>query len=777
MNKRIVAVMALLILGSCGASGAWAQDQTQAQDQQYQQQQFQQPQDMQQGPDMQQGQDQDGQQNQGTQDSQASSDQGVGRVSMINGDVSTQRGDTGDWQGTALNVPLVNGDKVSTGDNSRAEVQLDYANIVRLDSHAQVGIATLDRQHVQVQVGQGLVDYSVLKGAEADAEIDTPNVAIHPVKAGRYRVQVNSDNETEFIVREGEADVTTQEGTKRVHKGDLITIRGAGNDVAYKVAGAPGTDSWDSFNKDRDRIIVSAASWQHTDPYYTGTQDLDAYGTWTNAPGYGSVWQPTVAAGWSPYYAGRWGWEPYYGWTWISSEPWGWAPYHYGRWFLNGASWAWWPGPIGFYRNYYPFWSPAYVSFFGWGRGFGFGFGWGGFGRFGWLPIGPGDWFHPWWGGYRGRFGGINISHTPNNFHNGFAPLRAGGFSTIRGLATNDRLLQSVAHVAGGDFGRGATASRGITAEQARGAQAMTGNVPVTPTKASLHTSNRTASRSSIPSHTSGQHFYSTYTPAAAPKPFSQQAAQVKQDMDRASQTATHGDNPSKQSAANGNRSASNASPSRTPTSSRTQPTQNRAPSSTSARGQIPSNGAQQGWSRFAGNHTSSARGSQRGTSTNTNAFNNSRSNTNQLHSSASSSTTRPLSQSQAQDGWQRFSQNTHTSSGASYGRSSSTYNSSSRYGSQSASRYGSSYGSSRGYRRPPLDMSKPIVSSRGSYGGRSYSNSSRPSSGYSGGSYSGGSHSSYGGGSHSSSGGSHGGSSGGGSHGGAGSHGSGGRR
>ena len=58
----------------------------------------------------------------------AKTDQGVGRISMIHGDVSTQRGDSGTWSAAILNQPVVNGDKVSTGDGGRAEVQLDYAN-------------------------------------------------------------------------------------------------------------------------------------------------------------------------------------------------------------------------------------------------------------------------------------------------------------------------------------------------------------------------------------------------------------------------------------------------------------------------------------------------------------------------------------------------------------------------------------------------------------------------------------------------------------------------
>ena len=129
----------------------------------------------------------------------------VARISLIHGDVSMQRGDSGDWTAATLNTPLVRGDVVATGDKSRTEVQLDFANVLRLSSQSQAKIADLTRTRIQIQLSQGYAYYSVFKGNEADVEIDTPNVSVRPLKKGRYRIQVNSDNETEVVVRDGEA--------------------------------------------------------------------------------------------------------------------------------------------------------------------------------------------------------------------------------------------------------------------------------------------------------------------------------------------------------------------------------------------------------------------------------------------------------------------------------------------------------------------------------------------------------------------------------------------
>jgi len=445
---------------------------------------------------------------------QPSADPGVARLSFLRGEVSQQRGDNGEASAATLNSPLVAGDEISTGPASRAELQLDYADVLRLDENAQARIPTLGQNQIQVQLAQGLASYSVLPGFQSDVEIDTSNVAIRPTEPGNYRIQVDPSGNTFVTVREGSAQISTPQGSTTVQKGDLITIRGAGDAAEYQITAASAPDAWDSWNNERDNIIQNAASVGHTNNYYTGASDLDAYGSWGEAPDYGPVWIPRVAAGWAPYRAGRWVWEPYYGWTWVSDEPWGWAPYHYGRWFLYGGSWAWWPGPV--YAGYRPIWAPAYVSFFGFGGGVGFGFGFGlgfGFGSVGWLPIGPADFYHPWYGAFRGRYDVVGISAL-GGLRGGFAPLRPGGFSNLRDVTVNDRLRAGVSSVGADRFGRGAVESRPVSAEDLRSGRGITGDLPVQPSRGSFSASDRAASGAAF-SRVNSQSFFSRSGAAA----------------------------------------------------------------------------------------------------------------------------------------------------------------------------------------------------------------------------------------------------------------------
>jgi len=460
----------------------------------------------------------------------ATTDQGVGRISLIHGAVSTQRGDSGDWSAATLNQPVMTADKVSTGDDGRTEVQLDYANTLRLSRNTKANLANLTHKNIQVQLSEGLVTYSVSKDSEAEPEIDTPNVSVHPSHHdGVFRIEVQPDGDTTVIVRKGEAQIATPQGSTEVRSGEMATIRGNSESAQYKISQAPDHDDWDRWNSDRDHIIRDANSWHHTNHYYTGAHDLDAYGQWRHVDDYGDVWYPNESEDWVPYRNGNWVYEPYYGWTWVGYEPWGWAPYHYGRWLWSGGAWGWWPGPsYGWYR---PFWAPAYVSFWGWGGGFGFGAGWGGWGGFGWLPLGPCDWFHPWWGGYRGRFGVVNVTniHVTNNF-GGIRPLHNGlRFSNLANLH-NQRIGRAMSTVNAGHFGNGRVGAVAARPEQLRGARMMAGNLPVVPSRASLSASGRMASPSTIRNGGS-ERFFGTHNNIARPTSFQQQTANLRQTM------------------------------------------------------------------------------------------------------------------------------------------------------------------------------------------------------------------------------------------------------
>ena len=398
---------------------------------------------------------------------------GVARLSVMDGDVTVRRGDSGDWVAGVINAPLMTGDQIATASNARAEIQLDPANALRIGADASVRLAQLEYDRYQVELARGTVTYRVLRPTDNNVEVDTQNIAVRPSKEGVYRIHVDDAGVSEVTVRLGSVEVSTTAGSQWVTAGQTLMARGPATDPEFKIAAAIPSDDWDHWNEGRDQEELASVSAQYVPPGVTGAEDLDQNGTWQNTPDYGYVWQPNEPAGWSPYSNGEWVWEDWYGWTWVGYEPWGWAPYHYGRWFYQPAvGWAWYPGAR-FTRHY---WSPALVGFVGWG-GAGFGLGY-----VGWVPLAPFEVMRPWWGpayyghpGYMNRSIGIASISLTNIYRNSAVPNAVVG---VHGADFQAGRFQSVAHFSGA---------------QIHDARPALGSIPIAPSAANLRFSEKTA--------------------------------------------------------------------------------------------------------------------------------------------------------------------------------------------------------------------------------------------------------------------------------------------
>ncbi|MFB3829488.1 MAG: DUF6600 domain-containing protein [Bryobacteraceae bacterium] len=401
---------------------------------------------------------------------------GVARISVTNGDVSVRRGDSGDWVAAAVNAPLVVQDAIATGPGSRAEVQLDYANLLRLGSNAEVRLTELEFRRYQMQVVRGTVEFRVLRNSDAEAEVSTPAVSVRPAKKGAYRIHVRENGETEVTVRSGEVEVYTPRGVERVRSGNTMVVRNDPSGPEFQMVRAEPYDEFDRWNEQRDRALERSASYRYVSPYIYGADDLDGYGRWVYDPAYGWVWVPNVAPGWAPYRYGRWSWVDYYGWSWISYDPWGWAPFHYGRWYHGHYGWSWYPGD----RHHRHYWSPGLVAFFGFGGthvGIGFGLG-----HVGWVPLAPHEPYHRWYGRNYYRSGGyvdrsVNITNNVN----------------ITNIYRNSRVNNAVTAVDGSSFGRGNGNIVRVANGDLRQARLVRGQLPVGPSAESIRFADREA--------------------------------------------------------------------------------------------------------------------------------------------------------------------------------------------------------------------------------------------------------------------------------------------
>jgi hypothetical protein len=441
--------------------------------------------------------------------------QAVARLGVISGDVSVRRGDSGEWVAAALNAPLMAGDSVAVPAGGSAELQLDYANFVRIGGDSEIRISDLENGRNQIQVAKGLVTYRVLRDSNAQSEISTPSVAVHPLRLAAVRVEVTPDGASRIIVRRGDVEMSTPRGTERVHEGNMMLVRGSPDDPEYQVASAPARDAFDNWNEQRDNYLERSQSNRYVSQDIYGAEDLDSYGRWGYDPAYGSVWTPNVAATWAPYRNGQWVWEDYYGWTWVDYDPWGWAPFHYGSWyFRTGFGWSWFPGQR--YGHYW--WRPAMVGFFGFGGGFGAGVG---FGNVGWIPLAPFEAFHPWYG--RGGWGGGRRFGVVNNVN-------------IVNVYRNARFGNGVTAVSSQDFQRGVFRNQiAVNSSHLAQASLVRGGVPLSPTANNLRFSERAGVAAAPRGDIGNQRFFSrmpaTGGSAQQRTPFTQQQAAVRSSL------------------------------------------------------------------------------------------------------------------------------------------------------------------------------------------------------------------------------------------------------
>jgi FecR protein len=350
----------------------------------------------------------------------------VARLKYISGQVSIQPGGVNDWVAANVNRPLTTSDNVWTDKDSRAELHLGSA-AMRMNAETSLTLTNLSDNTVQVELHQGTMNLRIVHLFRGEIyEIDTPNTAFTITKSGSYRFDVDSNADTSLVtVWSGEGVATDDGPAVRVRSKEQARFTGKGM-LENAVSRAPGYDGFDEWCRVRDRREDGVISARYVSRDVIGYEDLDEYGHWRYIAGYGWTWVPEVAyAGWAPYRYGHWIWVSPWGWTWVDDAAWGFAPFHYGRWIYTSGYWGWVPGP----RLVRPCYAPALVAWIG-GANFGVSISVGG--GVGWVPLGYGEPYVPYYHASRNYFQSVNVSNThitnityvTNNYYNNSVNIR-----------------------------------------------------------------------------------------------------------------------------------------------------------------------------------------------------------------------------------------------------------------------------------------------------------------------------------------------------------------
>jgi hypothetical protein len=160
----------------------------------------------------------------------------------------------------------------------------------------------------------------------------------------------------------------------------------------------------------------------------------------------------------------------------------------------------------------------------------------------GWIPTGPCDYYHPWWG-HRNSYNVVNVTNITNirNVYNinsarAVGPLadsrRYPRISNVENVANDPRLQNGIVTTRTEDFGRGRGNARYRQGDgmDLKNAQLVAGTPPVVPTQDSLKASDQPARITAASARANAtERYFTRNQPQAQPVSFQNQAAGVQQ--------------------------------------------------------------------------------------------------------------------------------------------------------------------------------------------------------------------------------------------------------
>lgn len=273
------------------------------------------------------------------------------RLSDVQGDVRIDRNAGQGSEKAFANLPLTQGVKIKTKADGRAEVEFEDGSTLRIAPSTSLEFSQLSLRDsggkvstVDVKEGTAYVKFAGAKDDEFTLNFGREKLTL--TRPAHLRVEMG-DTDATVAVFKGDVQIVAPSGTVEVSKNRTVNFDFTDQD-RYTLAKDLEPDPYDAWDKEQDQYHqrYTANNSQTYSPYAYGTSDLNYYGSFFNAPGYGMMWQPYfIGAGWDPFMNGAWVFSPGFGYGWVSGYPWGWTPFHYGTWaYLPSYGWAWQPG-------------------------------------------------------------------------------------------------------------------------------------------------------------------------------------------------------------------------------------------------------------------------------------------------------------------------------------------------------------------------------------------------------------------------------------------------
>jgi hypothetical protein len=314
-----------------------------------------------------------------------------GHISYVDKQATVIREDQTEHK-AVVNLPVVPGDQVVTGDKGRCELQFDNGTIIRLDENTRLKVTTVlapsltSRWKITtLRLLQGQV-YAMVQAYNREMfQVITSNAALDIKNRSAANIQARENGDTfihvdkgKFKVMYGEDIKSIKTETARSGKGYMITAAhqmriGEGHrDIEFKAwndyINRKFNDLHRGINRIPKRIYHFSKALVHWAEKWSSL-----YGEWLYDDVFGYVWRPYdeyFAYSERPFFHADFAWihnRLYL----IPQEPWGWLPAYMGTWAWMKWGWTWIPGdafitglePSTFIYYYYQFIFPSLNSY------------------------------------------------------------------------------------------------------------------------------------------------------------------------------------------------------------------------------------------------------------------------------------------------------------------------------------------------------------------------------------------------------------------------------
>ena len=235
------------------------------------------------------------------------------RLSDVQGRVQIDKNTGLGFENAFLNLPVIQGTQLRTGENGRAEIEFEDGSTFRLTPNTTVEFSTLGLSDagkrisvVNLVEGRAYVNWLGKSGDQFALNFSQEKVDLS--QAEHFRVAASSTI-AGIASFKNDLDVVGPQGTVKVAKKKMVTFDVEDNDRSTE-AGDVESDPYDDWDKQSVEYHDQYARNNST-PYGYGFSDMSYYGSYSNVPGYGNLWQPYfTGVGWDPFMDGAWSWYP-----------------------------------------------------------------------------------------------------------------------------------------------------------------------------------------------------------------------------------------------------------------------------------------------------------------------------------------------------------------------------------------------------------------------------------------------------------------------------------